>query len=410
MTESIGVSGELIKNQLLKSPEEIRGSLWLLVVATSFAIFAVFWSWFSYPMLIPTLMSDMGLTYVEASLPMSVLAFSYMILQIPSGTISDRYKERLPIVGGTLICSASSILCGLSASLDFLLLGRFLFGVGSGLCFIPAASFISVNTPPSLRGKMVGFIGASTSIGGVAAFLLTPVIESIYKWRWAFIIPGIIEFISAFIFWMLARPLNAATLGKEPEEGMKLRVALMSREIWILNYIAFLMLGVLTAVFTWAPTYLMEFRGFTQMSTGILLCLLQVATAVGMPAGGMVSDKVGRRAPFLIGFPPTAIAIALISLFSGSAGIALCLALIGFFLQFAFSSSFTLVLEIYGPSLVGKLNGIMNTFGAMGASLLPLTFAYLLTITGGYIWPFLAMATVTTIGVLLSVLIRFRRL
>ena len=406
----MGISGKLFKNQPLKKSKEIHGSLWLLVGATSFMIFAVFWSWFSYPMLIPTLMSDMGLTYVEASLPMSVLAFSYMILQIPSGVISDRYKARLPIICGTLICSASSILCGLSASLDFLLIGRLLFGVGSGLCFIPAASFISVNAPPELRGKMVGLYGASTSIGGIAAFLLTPIIESAYTWRWSFIIPGIIEFIAVFIFWMFAKPLNVATTQrKEPEEGMKLRVALMSKEIWVLNYIAFLMLGVFTAVSTWAPTYLMEFRGFTQMFTGILVCLLQTATAVGMPVGGMVSDRIGRKAPFLIGFPPSAIAIAFISLLNGPTGIALCLILTGFFLQFAFSSSFAVVLEIYGLGLVGKLNGILNTFGALGASLLPLTFAYLLTITGGYTWPFLAMATVTIIGTPLSFLIRFRR-
>lgn len=406
----MGISGKLLKKHPLKSPEGMHGSVWLLMGVASFMIFAVFWSWFSYPLLIPTLMAVMNLTYIEASLPMSFLAFSYMILQIPSGAICDKYGARLPIGCGALICSASSLLCGLSTSLEFLLLGRLLFGVGSGLCFIPAASFISVNSPPELRGKVVGFYGASTSIGGVAAFLLTPVIQFLYNWRWSFVIPGIIEFVAAFIFWMFAKPLSVTTMQREEPEkrGMSLGAALMSREIWILNYVAFLMLGVLTAVSTWVPIYLMEIRGFTQMFTGVLLCLVQIATVAGMPVGGMVSDRVGRKAPFLMGFLPSAIATALISLLSSLQEIALCLIVIGFFLQFAFSSSFAMVLEIYGSSLVGKLNGVLNTFSAMGASLLPLTFAYILTITGAYTWPFLAMAMVTIAGTPLSTLIRFR--
>lgn len=384
------------------------GSVWLMVCATSFMILAVFWSWYSYPLLVPTLMEDMNLSYIEAALPMSVLAFSYMILQIPSGALSDRYGARLPTITGILVCSVSSVICGLSDSLDLLLLGRLLFGVGSGLCFIPAALFLMANTPPELRGRAVGIYGASTSIGGVAAFLVTPLIKSTYGWRGAFIFPGVIEMIAALTFFIFAKPAGRVVEQRDTLEETKagLGDAVLSREIWILNYLAFIMLGVFITASTWVPTYLMETYGLAEAHTGFLLCLLQASTVAGMSVGGLVSDRFGRKAPLLMSFPPSAVAIATISFLKGVPEIALSLILIGFFLQFAFSSVFAIVLEVYGPSLVGKLNGMVNTFGAMGATLLTTMFAYLLTVTGGYVWPFAAIATLTMLGALLSVLIR----
>jgi len=388
--------------------DEGHGSVWLMVGATSFMILAVFWSWYSYPLLIPTLMEKMRLSYIDASLPMSFLALSYMGLQVPSGALSDRFGARLPILFGILTCSFSSVICGLSNSLGLLLLGRVLFGLGAGLCFIPAASFLTANTPIELRGKAVGVYGASTSIGGLAAFLLTPLIQSMYSWRWAFILPGAVEVIAALAFLIFGKPTMREVKREKTlkKAGISLGRAVLSREMWILNYLAFIMLGVFTAVSTWAPTYLMETYGFEESYAGFLLCLLQISTVAGMSVGGWVSDTVGRRAPFLMGFPPSALATAAIGYLNGVPVVALSLILIGFFLQFAFSSSFAIVLEIYGPSLVGKLNGIINTFGALGASFLTAMFAYLLTATQGYVLPFLAMAAFTIIGAFLSVFIR----
>jgi len=314
-------------------------SVWLMVGATSFMILAVYWSWYSYPMLILTLMERMDLSYIEASLPMSLLAFSYMILQIPSGALSDKFGARKPIIYGALICSVSSIICGLSDSLSLLILGRVLFGVGAGLCFIPAATFLTANTPIKLRGKALGIYGASTSIGGTVAFLLTPFIQSAFDWRWAFIFPGLIEVVATLIFLVFGKPasqeLKQENAPKEAGTGMGR--ALLSRELWVLNYLAFIMLGVFIAVSTWAPTYLMEIYKIEESYTGFLLCLLQVSTVAGMSVGGWVSDAVGRRAPFLMSFPPSALATAVIGYLGGIPEIALSLILIGFFLQFAFS-------------------------------------------------------------------------
>jgi ACS family hexuronate transporter-like MFS transporter len=237
-----------------------KGSGWLVVCATSFTMLAVNWSWYSYPLLVPTLMENMQLSYVEASLPMSLLTIGYMLLQIPSGVLADKYGAKLPIIFGTIICSAASLVCGFAASSSYLFFGRLFLGMGSGLCFIPAASFVTATTPLRIRGKAVGVYGASAAIGGIAAFVTTPLIEAVYGWRGAFLLPGLIVFIASLLFWILPIRSHYASLQEDlaQETSVQLGTALLGREIWMLNYLALTMLGVSTAVSTWTPTYLIE--------------------------------------------------------------------------------------------------------------------------------------------------------
>jgi MFS family permease len=385
------------------NPNMNMGSIWVVVGATSFVWLAVSWSWYSYPLLVPTLMKDMRLSYVEASFPMSLLMIGYMLLQIPGGILADRHGARLPITCGTVLCSASSLSCGVAASPIFLLSGRLLLGIGSGLCFIPAISFISTTTPLRIRGRCLGVYGASATIGGIAAFVTTPLIEPVYGWRGALIFPGLVNVAASLLFWISTRRWHFSSVQKQ---DLQLTKVVLGRQIWMLNYLALTMLGVATVISTWAPTYLIETHALGETRAGILLALFQIGTVAGMVVGGSLSDIIGKRAPLVMGFTAAAMALTAFVFLDTVLEIALCLTLIGFFLQFGFSSQFRIVAETYGPSLAGRLNGIINTFAALGASFLTVLFAQLVAVSATYVSSFITLAGISAIGSIVSLAIR----
>jgi sugar phosphate permease len=68
---------------------------------------------------------------------------------------------------------------------------------------------------------------------------------------------------------------------------------------------------------TWLPTYLLEARGFDMKAVGWLAAMPLVGIAIGVLAGGLLSDvlcrrwgvRAGRRLPGLLGFPLAAVAV-----------------------------------------------------------------------------------------------------
>jgi nitrate/nitrite transporter NarK len=124
-----------------------------------------------------------------------------------------------------------------------------------------------------------------------------------------------------------------------------------------------------------------------------------------MVLGGSLSDAFGKRAAFVIGFTVGGMALAAFIFLDTLLEIALCLTLIGFFLQFGFSSLFQTVVETYGSNLAGRLNGIINTFGALGASFLTVLFAHLVALSTTYVWSFMTLAAATVFATLVSTVI-----
>lgn len=89
-----------------------------------------------------------------------------------AGDLSDRHGRKNFIIGGLIIYGCSQILFGMATEIWVLFLARFLSGFGAAFIMPPIMAFVADITTVEERGKGMGMIGASISLG----FMIGPAI------------------------------------------------------------------------------------------------------------------------------------------------------------------------------------------------------------------------------------------
>jgi EmrB/QacA subfamily drug resistance transporter len=101
--------------------------------------------------------------------------------------LSDLYGRRSIYILDVLLFASGSLVAGLASSLEMLLLGRALQGLGAGGIFPVATAVIGDAFPPERRGGALGLIGAVWGL----AFVLGPLVGVVllgFGWRWIFFV------------------------------------------------------------------------------------------------------------------------------------------------------------------------------------------------------------------------------
>lgn len=102
------------------------------------------------------------------------------------GKLSDIFGRRKLYILGIAIFLLGSALCGLSQSMNQLILFRGLQGIGGGAMMVNSFAIIGDVFPPAERPKYQGLIGGVFGLSSVAGPLLGGWITDNFSWRWVF--------------------------------------------------------------------------------------------------------------------------------------------------------------------------------------------------------------------------------
>ncbi|MFV3131247.1 MFS transporter [Niveispirillum sp. KHB5.9] len=352
---------------------------------------------------IPFIAKDLELTALESGVLMSVFFAGYALSQVPGGMLADRFGVRRVTALAMVWWSTFAALTGAATSLSFMLVARFLFGLGEGV--YPASAFkaVAVWFPAKERATANAVKLAATPLGGALAPLLVVAVMSFGTWRtvfYALFLPGVIV---AILFWLLVKDDPSRSPKVSPEElaeitgderpavstaGTGVGLAAALREPGILRYFLVLFtFNIGNWGFTgWLPTYLVEARGFSAVEMGVSASLPFFAATVGCLFGGWMSDRFfsdNRRIPIIA--TQLAAALFLYLTFTASSVIVLvvCQTLTGFFLSVFSSTFWALPITTMPRSLMGVLTGLINMAGQIAAFLSPILVGFLVGAAGG---------------------------
>ncbi len=131
-----------------------------------------------------------------------VWAFSQLI----TGLMSDKLGRKPVIVQGFTIQGASIV--GIALSNDFYqwMFFAFLFGLGKGMVYPTLIAAVSDNSPPLMRGSILGVYRLWRDWGYAFGALFAGVIADILGPSAGVGATGIVALISAIIFWVMYRP------------------------------------------------------------------------------------------------------------------------------------------------------------------------------------------------------------
>ena len=122
--------------------------------------------------IMPAYLDTFGAAGQVLGLLIAMFAFAQFLFSPISGDLSDKFGRKYLIIIGLVIFGLSQLMFGLATELWVLFLARFFSGLGSAFLVPPMMAFVADITTVEERGKGMGLLGASMSLG----FMIGPAI------------------------------------------------------------------------------------------------------------------------------------------------------------------------------------------------------------------------------------------
>lgn len=362
----------------------------------------------SYRVILPLIMDGLKLTYTEAGLIGSLEYTVYMLMQVPSGYVVDRYGARKTITLGVLGSAIGNFLFGFSTNFNQALLCRLLVGLALAFIFVPGHKAIVDWFPPRRRGMAMGFFaggGAGMSIASV----LSPFLALTYSWSLAIIILSLLGFFAAAFLWIsIVENSPAAGSEKAPVWKGDLLIRLIrSKPGIVLMAIQFIRGALMQAPNLWLVTFLYTGRDFSLPLAGLAMAVFSVLSIPSGVVGGGWSDRMGSRMSISI-LSSAILTVGFIVLSFAHDRIVLwvLIVVIGWFVVLHRPALFALVPELYGEESAGIGIGLHNTIANLGAIILTFLMGLLRDLTGSFEIGWLILGILSAVSLILSLWMR----
>ena len=129
------------------------------------SIFAQYFSFGGVVTLLPVYVSDIGMDAFHVGMLLTVFSVIFIIIQFPSGILSDRIGRRLPIVTGLGIGTTSLVLLSIPTVFPLLAAVMALYGLAYGLIFPSISALVADHSHPDERGVATGIFHALLTAG-----------------------------------------------------------------------------------------------------------------------------------------------------------------------------------------------------------------------------------------------------
>lgn len=132
----------------------------------------------------------------------SAYLLTYAVPLLITGRLGDRFGPKNIYLIGLALFTLASLACGLSTSLEMLIVARAVQGLGAALVTPQTMAVITRTFPPQRRGAAMGLWGATAGVAVLVGPLAGGLLVDGLGWEWIFFINipvGIIGFIAALV-------------------------------------------------------------------------------------------------------------------------------------------------------------------------------------------------------------------
>ena len=366
---------------------------------------------------LPLIMRSFGGPLSSIEWVMMAYLLTTVSLLLTFGRLGDILGHKRIYVCGFGVFILGSALCGVAPSVWWLVAFRALQAGGAAMLMANSAAILTNAFPANQRGQALGLTGTAVSIGLMLGPSLGGYISDRFGWPWIFYINvpiGIVATLLALLVIPASKSAAQRREGFDPAgtitvgAGMTLlllglshgqdwgwssptvivmlglALVLLVTFVWIERRVRFPMLDLnlfgnrlfsaansatliiyicVYSVTFMMPFYLLQGRGFTPTTTGLLISGMPLAMAVVAPFSGALSDRVGSRLPSSLGMAITTlglVALALIGPDTTNESLLLRLMLVGLGVGIFVSPNISAILGSVPPQQRGVASGIAS--------------------------------------------------
>lgn len=262
--------------------------IWLLILCSAIGPVAM-----TTPVpAVTQIMRDFVTDYGSVQLMLTSYLVATGLAQLFLGALSDQFGRRPVMLAGLIVFSAGSLLCAVAETLEVLIIGRFIQGVGGAAGLALSRAIVRDVYDRSKTASVIGYV----NMGMVLAPMIGPTIGGVMTdyLHWHFIfaaMAGMSMFLTLTCYKNLNETLPATTGSQRP--SLLISAPILLRDISFVGYtfnIAFCA-GMFYSFIAGAPYYVMEVLGTNASVYG----MYSVFTACGYMSGNYISARYSEK-------------------------------------------------------------------------------------------------------------------
>jgi MFS family permease len=280
---------------------------WVVLIVISLAMFANYYVYDSIAPIADMFKSELGFSDANYGMLFSVYSLAAVIVLLLGGVIIDKYGTVKSTIVFGAICTFAGILMAVTSDFWVMVAARFLLGLGSE----PLIVAITCALAKWFKGRELGFaFGINLTIARLGSFsadwMPTWAPSAFEGWKGPLIIAaaiGTLCVVSAIAYGALeARASRRYGLGEAGETDRLVLSDLFrfTRSYW---FVVALCVTFYSAIFPFrgfAIKFFMEAWELTRETAGQFNSVLPLAAMIATPLFGLLVDKVGKRALFMV--------------------------------------------------------------------------------------------------------------
>ena len=239
--------------------------------------------------------------------------YSYVLMQIPTGVIADRWGPRRLLAAGAGVAALGTALFALAPTIGWASAGRLLIGGSVAVAFVSMLKLATHWFTPrqfTLATGMALFMGV---VGGVVAGVPLRTLVEAFGWRAVMGVTAALTAVLCVAIWLRVRDDPAQSgyrshfsggghgTGQHGSILRGLMEVLSYRNTWLLFLVPGGVAGaVLTFAGLWGVPYLTQVYRLSSREAAALTSTFLVAWALGGPMLGTWSERLGRRKPLYV--------------------------------------------------------------------------------------------------------------
>ena len=369
-----------------------------------------------FPIFLPSMLKQFHLTRLQVGLVPGVQAITAGVFGLLVGWLLDRVPAQIVMAVGAVLTAVGIVMMSQAGSLDGLLAGSAVTGIGMIASTILPASMVIANWFGERRGTALGITLAGMELGGMVITMMAGYLIVAYGWRFAYAvlaIPLVVVVAPLYLIFVRTRPEQVAQSGSAGNPGfaesastlpgLEVNEALRTRAFWMLAVYQFCYTFAFGGSFIHLVQYLIGI-GYTQAAGTIVVSFSLGLALIGKPVMGMLGDGIGGKNALalclLIGAVNTALLLfarefwalvvfTFIGGITGAAPIAL-----GPMVQ----------VDTLGLRRYGSIAGLLGVAFTLGATTGPPLVGRFADVTGSYTASFEVCALVALVGAVASFL------
>jgi MFS family permease len=335
--------------------------------------------------------AEFGLTGSQRGWLGSAFFWSYALLQVPAGYLTDRFGVRIPYAISFAVWSVVTAATALAGNLWQLVALRLLLGAGEAIVTPASLRWISRNVPEANRGVAVGILFSGAKFGpAIGSFAAAALIAAI-GWRGMFLALGLGSLLFLPV-WLKFVPPDGSLESRREVSSVSLG------DIWKTPAIYGILIGTVSYNYfnyfnlTWLPAYFVDQWGFSLKEMGAYATFSFLGMGLTAIAGGWMADALIRRggAPLKVrrGFTIAGLLTAslvvggvLVESRQAAVGIAI-LSMAGLGLTTA--NYWALTQHLMPGDAIGRISGLQNFAANLAGIAAPAITGWLVEVSGSY--------------------------